>query len=346
MFSLHKTRLGALIALGLTGFALSQATAQEAAMPQPINEQKFVSIGGIEQWITIRGDDRSNPVVLFLHGGPGNALSPYANALFAGWEKQFTLVQWDQRGAGRTYTKNGEGIEPTMTMERMVEDGIEVAAYLAKHLDHKKIILVGTSWGSYLGIPMAQARPDLFATYIGVGQLVGWRKNEAASYARVLELARGANDQEAVAALTAIGPPPWDNLRKWPIFRKWKLHFQTIKTSAPPAPDIIDPAYGSAEERAQYEAADDFSFLHFLGMTMKGPLTVVDLTSRTEFAIPVFFIQGEEDLTAMLATAKVYFDSIVAPHKQFYMIAGAGHAPSVPALARLRKVLIGQKDAQ
>jgi predicted alpha/beta-fold hydrolase len=92
-------------------------------VPEPVKEEMFIPIGGIEQWITIKGDDRNNPVVLFLHGGPGDAWSPFADAMFAGWEKDFTLVQWDQRGAGRTYGKTGPSIEPTMTIERMVQDG-------------------------------------------------------------------------------------------------------------------------------------------------------------------------------------------------------------------------------
>src|SRR5512142_1882859 len=99
----------------------------------------FIRIGGTDQWVTIKGVDRDNPVVLFLHGGPGDAYSPYADSLFAGWDKDFTVVQWDQRGAGRTYGKNGPSIEPTMTVERMVQDGIEVATFLTKHLHQRKI---------------------------------------------------------------------------------------------------------------------------------------------------------------------------------------------------------------
>jgi pimeloyl-ACP methyl ester carboxylesterase len=189
-----------------------------AEAPTPVNEEMFVRIGAIDQWITIKGDDRNNPVVLFLHGGPGDALSPFADSMFQGWEKDFTLVQWDQRGAGRTYGKSGPSIEPTMTIERMSQDGIEVAEFLAKHLDKKKIITEGASWGSILGIYMAHARPDLFYAYVGRAQIVNWRKNEAASYARVLEMARASGDQPAIRALTTIGPPPWNSISNWPVY--------------------------------------------------------------------------------------------------------------------------------
>jgi len=119
--------------MSLAYLVLPQAAAAQASPvrpPERINQEMFVPIGGIDQWITIKGNDRGNPVVLFLHGGPGDALSPFADAMFMGWEKDFTIVQWDQRGAGRTYGKSGRSIEPTMTVERMTDDGIEVAQFL------------------------------------------------------------------------------------------------------------------------------------------------------------------------------------------------------------------------
>jgi pimeloyl-ACP methyl ester carboxylesterase len=309
-----------------------------------MKEEMFVRIGGIDQWITIKGDDRNNPVLLFLHGGPGDAWSPFADAMFAGWEKDFTLVQWDQRGAGRTYGKNGPSVAPTMTIERMVQDGIEVAEFLTKHLNKKRIIIEGASWGSILGIHMAHSRPDLFYAYVGNAQLVNTRKDDAASYARVLELARAAGDQPAITALTAIGPPPWNPVYKgWPVYRKWKLTYQAKKATAPPASEAISSEYASPEERAQYDEADDFCFEHFWGLTMSGPLEQVDLPALgTDFSIPIFILQGEEDLTALPELAKTYFESIKSPRKQFYLVPGTGHGFSTTELDMTLKVLTEQ----
>ena len=334
------------VALGLAYPALAQnavAQALPARTPELVKEEMFVRIGGIEQWITIKGDDRNNPVLLFLHGGPGDAWSPFADAMFAGWEKEFTLVQWDQRGAGRTFGKTGSSIEPTMTVERMAQDGIEVAEFLTKHLNKKKVIIAGSSWGSILGIHMAHSRPDLFYAYVGSAQLVNMRKNESGSYARVLEMARKAGDQQAINALMTIGPPPWDSLRKWPVFAKTLLTYQAKLVTAPPAPEKISPAYASPEDRAQYEAAEDFSFEHFWGMEMSGPIEHVDLPALgTDFAIPIFILQGQEDLKALPELAKAYFDSIKAPHKQFYLVPGTGHEPSATELNMMLKVLTEQ----
>ena len=120
------------------------------ASPNGVDEAKYVVIGGIEQWITIRGEDRNNPVLLILHGGPGDATNPWGYAGFRSWQKRFTVVQWDQRGAGRTFGKSGPSIAPTMTIDRMTQDGIELAELLRKSLQKDKIILVGHSWGSIL----------------------------------------------------------------------------------------------------------------------------------------------------------------------------------------------------
>jgi pimeloyl-ACP methyl ester carboxylesterase len=113
--------------------------------------------------------------------------------------------------------------------------------------------------------------------------------------------------------------------------------------AAPPASFTISPSYSSAEERAQYAAADDFSFEHFGGLKMTGPAQDIDLPALgTDFAIPIFIIQGEVDLTALPDLAKSYFDTIKAPRKQFYLAPGTGHEPSAPELNLTLKVLIEQ----
>jgi pimeloyl-ACP methyl ester carboxylesterase len=140
--------------------------------PAGVQEGEFVDIGGIKQWVQIRGEDRDNPVLLFVHGGPGGTTLPISSG-WRPWEKHFTVVQWDQRGAGRTYGAAGDTLGPTMTLERMTQDGVELAEYLRIHLHKDKIVLVGHSWGSFLGIHIVKQRPDLFYAYVGTGQVVG-----------------------------------------------------------------------------------------------------------------------------------------------------------------------------
>jgi pimeloyl-ACP methyl ester carboxylesterase len=338
------------VAVSLVCYALPQDRSGEgppAHSRKRVAEEMFVRIGGIDQWITIKGDDRNNPVVLFLHGGPGDAASSYADAWFGGWEKEFTFVQWDQRGAGRTYGKNGPLTKPAMTIDLMMQDGNEVAEFLGKHLHKKKIILVGGSWGSVLGIHMAHARPDLFFAFVGMAQVVNMRQALAAGYTRLLELARAAGDEDAITDLTTLGPLLWDgsDSPRLVAYGKWRRTFQAKRYTAPPAPDITSAAYSSPEEKAQYQAAEDFTGEQLWGWATPGygPLINDDLAALgLKFAIPIFMIQGEEDLTALPELAKAYFDSIQAPRKQFYLVPGTGHDPSVAELDLTRKVLIEQ----
>jgi len=328
-------RLAVALLFSLVGTVIAQNAAG------PVREEMYVTVGGIEQWVTIRGEDRSNPVVLFLHGGPGDAMSPFADAMFAGWDKEFTLVQWDQRGAGRTFGKNGPSLQGAMTVEQMVRDGVQVSEFLRQHLGKKKIILAGNSWGTILGIHMAHARPDLFHAYIGAAQLVDTQKGWSASYERVLQFARACGNEQAITELTAIGPPPWNAVKQWPVYRKWERAYQPKLVTATPAPETMSAAYASPQEREQYEAADDFSFEQFWGMTLAGPLTQVDLAKLgRDFFIPIFIFQGQEDLTALPELAKAYFDSIKAPRKEFYLVPGTGHGMSTAELNLMRKVLI------
>jgi pimeloyl-ACP methyl ester carboxylesterase len=126
----------------------------------------YVRIGHIEQWIQFNGSKRGSPVLLYLHGGPGGTSVPAA-AAWKSWDDHFTVVHWDQRGAGRTFRRNGEAGCGTLTIDRMVKDGIEVAEFLTSQLSQPKILLVGHSWGSALAIFMLQRRPELFSAFVG-----------------------------------------------------------------------------------------------------------------------------------------------------------------------------------
>lgn len=197
-----------------------------------IDEASFVTIGGIEQWVTIRGQDRANPVLLLLHGGPGDVTSCWTFAMFAPWEEKFTVVQWDQRGAGRTFKKNGEAVQsmgaqtPSLTVDRMAQDGIEVAEYVRKRLGKEKIILVAHSFGTLLGMQMVRMRPELFYAYVGTGQIADETKNYAAAYDALLKKARALGNQRAIDELTKAGPPPYSSGEGYGVQRKWSNAFE------------------------------------------------------------------------------------------------------------------------
>src|SRR5262249_15755531 len=150
--------------------------------PNGIDEATYVKIGGLEQWITIRGEDRNNPVLLLLHGGPGDATNHWGYAGFRNWLKYFTVVQWDQREAGTTFGRTGASAGSSINIQRMVQDGVELAELLSKKLHKDKIVLVGHSWGSIRGVFTAKARPELFYAFVGTGQVADPTRNYAVAH--------------------------------------------------------------------------------------------------------------------------------------------------------------------
>lgn len=321
----------------------SQATPAPApcAPGQRIGEQRFVPIGGIDQWITITGENCANPVILFVHGGPGNPLSPYADSLFAGWEKDFTLVQWDQRGSGWTYARKPPAAGSMLTLERMIADGVAVAEYLTRRLGTPKVILVGGSWGSVLAVHMARARPDLFHAYVGFAQMVSYRENPAASYASTIAAARAAGDEATVAALEALGSPPWKNPRSFGILRRATRVYEAKTTDPAPGSWWVRPAvYDTPELRESYEEGEDYSYLQFVGLQGDGMFSRVDLPALgSDFRLPVYIVQGAEDLVTVPEIAKRYFDRIAAPDKQFVLVPRTGHDPNRAMLAAVHALI-------
>jgi pimeloyl-ACP methyl ester carboxylesterase len=291
--------------------------------PNGIDESKYVMIGGIEQWISIRGEDRANPVLLFLHGGPGEATNPWAYAVFRPWLKKFTLVQWDQRGAGRTLGKNGLSLAPTITIDRMVQDGIELSELLRVTLKQDKLVLVGHSWGSILGILMAKARPDLFFAYVGTGQVAS---DEATTYAvaydATLKAAQAIGDPRAIRELKDVGRPPWTDGHGYAVQRKWSNMFEHADVFLPSTVAFALSVPG-------YSVQDVNDWLE--GQVLSGERLIpqehaIDAnTFGGEFHLPVFVIQGADDYTTPTSLAQRFVRSIRAPQKAFVQIAGGGH---------------------
>jgi pimeloyl-ACP methyl ester carboxylesterase len=160
----------------------------------------YVEIGGIPQWIEIAPEtDRPGaPVLLLIHGGPGGSTRG-ASASWRSWRRHFALVHWDQRGAGRTFARNGAAGSGPMNFEQFVSDAIEVAEFVRRELSGRDVVLLGHSWGSAIGVHMVKRRPDLFAAFVGTGQLVNFRRNEEANYEREIALARRSGNQAALA---------------------------------------------------------------------------------------------------------------------------------------------------
>lgn len=301
-----------------------------------LSEERFILINGIEQWVMIKGDS-AKPVVLFIHGGPGSPLSPYADAIYGNWEKEFILVQWDQRGTARTYGRNApEELSPAylqsnpLTIEQMTADGIELAKYLIQHLGKQKLILFGTSWGSVLATKMALKDPELFYAYIGHSQIVDPSAASISAYKKVHQLAKDAKDQKTLDALNAIGKPPYDTARSMGKFLQITKKYQQKNSTPPPSSWMeLSPEYDNKKDSANRSDGDDYSFVNYAG-DKRFEVTSISSTINffkdgLAFKIPVYFIQGEEDIQTPTVINKEYFRKISAPQKKFFLLPKADH---------------------
>ena len=306
-----------------------------------IDEAGYINANGIKQWITIKGGSCSNPVVLFVHGGPGNPMSLYSETLYKEWEGQFTIVQWDQRGSGKTYEANqvsgeiaSEMLSATpLTLDLIAKDGLEVAAFLRKKLSKKKIIITGGSWGSAVAVNMISEKPELFQFYVGLSQLVNYNSNTLNSYQNVLIKVKQNGDQQAEGILESLGPPPWKNPRNFGKLRKVSRKLEALSTDNP----IILQAgkeYQSEQYKAAYASGEEFSFIKFVGMNGDGIAQDIELDkNNVDLKIPVYIIQGDEDLLTSPEITKKYFDEIKAPYKRYITVPRSGHDPNTNMLS-------------
>ncbi|MEO8307966.1 MAG: alpha/beta hydrolase [Pseudomonadota bacterium] len=289
-----------------------------ASVNAEIIESGFVNIGGIDQWVQIRGTDAGNPVLLWINGGPGGSTIPDTFA-FEPWEKYFTIVMWDQRGEGKTFEKYGPTLADTMTVQRMSEDGVEVAAYLHKRLPKVRIVLLGHSWGSILGIHMIRQRPDLFAAYVGTGQVTYLPAQLEAAYPKLLERAKKLGNIEASMELINAGLPSDSNPAAYEIANKWGAQMEPPRQ--PPIRPIQSPATNA---RPPSYIADGVTFS---SKTLDSAITSANLPSMgVAFTVPIFFFQGSDDLVTTTAVVRTYFEQIKAPAKGFVVLENAGHS--------------------
>jgi pimeloyl-ACP methyl ester carboxylesterase len=290
--------------------------------PAGIDEARYLTIGGIEQWVTVRGRDRRNPVLLLLHGGPGDVTTPWSYAILEAWERRFTIVQWDQRGAGRTLRASGRAIAPTISVERLVDDGIEIVERVREQLGKRKVVLLGHSFGSILGIRMARRRPDLFHAYVGTAQVADAARAPAVAYAALLARARRAGDERALADLRRVGPPPYASGEGYAVQRRWANAFEGADTFLSSTIGLALVAPGGSTQ-ALLDSAEG-------QMLSAGKLVPETATLRPadlglELAVPVVFIQGADDFTTPTELARRYLEAIKAPRKAFVSLEGAGH---------------------
>jgi pimeloyl-ACP methyl ester carboxylesterase len=280
----------------------------------PIELRQFADINGQPQWLTMRGDDSANPVLLIV-SGPGAALSRMED-FFAPWQRDFTVVQWDQPNAGATLAKSAAPV--SLSIERIVRDGIAVAEFVCRALQVRKIAVLGISGGTIIALHLVKRRPELFSAYVGTGQIVNWAHQDFLSYETLLDDARSAGNGDMVAELETLGSPPYASTAQDAVKSKYAGALTAGEKLALSALDASVGAGiregGVAEATAAYDAlrAEIVEFdAHSLGL---------------EFAVPMFFLQGELDVFTVPSMVWRYAEEVQAPQKEFDLIDGGGHS--------------------
>ncbi|WP_091740435.1 alpha/beta fold hydrolase [Phenylobacterium immobile] len=339
------TRLAApALLLGLCVLAPAASHAAEPSTPAAVfretgrivtddgvNEQRLLKIGGIDQWVSVRGRHRTSPILLILHGGPGFTLSPLDFAYMRTWEEYFTVVQWDQRGAGKTRAANDPAVvTPPLTVKRMVDDAEELTAWLRSTYGKDRIAVMGHSFGTILGVELVQRRPEWFSAYVGMGQFVAFERNEALGYQQTLAAARAAGNVQAVAELESIAPFPdprrpernYEGLR---IERRWLAEYDGYYwrrgTGTSDAVAAFSPNDTAADLAARRAGEGDSA------RQMWPELAMVDFTARNRFQAPVVFLQGRHDRGTSSTILAEWYETIQAPSKTLVWFEESAHMP-------------------
>ncbi|MBF2022544.1 MAG: alpha/beta hydrolase [Hydrococcus sp. C42_A2020_068] len=287
-------------------------------------------MGGVDQWLIIRGQSIDNPVLLFLSGGPGGTEAGRVPRFNQELERHFVVVIWEQRGCGKSYL----ALNPrsALTVDQYVSDIIELTEILRARFDEDKIYLLGHSWGTIIGVRAAQERPELFYAYIGTGQMVNVRETDQTIYRMLMEHAQQTSDTEFVEMLEAQGEPPYFGSnplsryrnvlgREYSIFELPYIQSEAYKREGDAMLLILRrPEYGWLDRidtirglidtfNVVYPQLQDFDFRN----------------DAQELDLPVYIILGRHDVNATYWIAEEYFNVLAAPHKRFFVFEDSGH---------------------
>ncbi len=307
---------------------LSQVTAYtpEISGVRPIAELRSIEVNGRTEWLSIRGQDRTKPVVLFLAGGPGGSHLATARYYFKALESEYVVVTWEQPGAAKSLG----AIDPTnITLNTYLDDGAAVAEYLCEEFRQPKIHIMGESWGSALGLMMAHQHPEFYYSFIGTGQMVDFLETELIDYQKALDDARKIGDEALVDKLERQGPPPHTSGVALKTFAYLShLNGVTARTgrlnSAPVS--TMDGPYG-----VEYGLLDKVNFFWGFFRTWDvfyEKLYSVDLRERCpEIAVPVHVFHGRYDFNAPARLVEDYMRHLQAPEKSLVYFERSGHTP-------------------
>ena len=307
--------------------------------PSGVDERLEIPLGGSKQWISVRGRDRRNPIMLMIHGGPASPEMPTSWTWQGGWEEYFTVVQWDQRGSGKSYAANDPAVVgPTLSLARISEDAAELVQYLRQRYAQDKVFVIGHSWGSLVGLTLAHEHPQWLYAYIGMGQVINTKDNERLGYQLTLELAGEQKNAIAVSELKSIAPYPETDgsipLEKINLERKWSVTFGGLTYGRKGLSYYSD----LAELSPDYSLAEVAAIDQGAGLSL--PKLLPDLmnfnfSGVTRYGCPIFMFEGRHDLTTPSQVTADWFKRVQAPKKGFVWFENSAHMIEVEEPGRV-----------
>ncbi|MBB6092463.1 pimeloyl-ACP methyl ester carboxylesterase [Povalibacter uvarum] len=307
------------------------ADARRIVTPDGVERVEKLRIGGIDQWVSIRGTDRRNPVLLHIHGGPGYVSIPMSWWFGRGWEEYFTVVQWDQRAAGKTHLlSDPKAIESTVNRDRMIADAEEMLAWVRKEFGKEKVFVMGHSWGSYLGLDLARRHPRQLHAYIGVTQMADAPESERRGWQFAIDAARREGNAEAIRELEAIAPysPPGTVVPLKDLYtqRKWVGAYGGVMAyrkdnAADSALARLSPDYTDAEITRIWEG-NNFAAPYLLPEVVS-----LDMSGIKRLDCPLILFLGRKDINVNSEVAAEWFAKVKAPRKQLVWFEHSAHMP-------------------
>ena len=285
-----------------------------------------IDLGGVKQWILVRGQDTSKPVLLFLHGGPGSSMIGNGRFFLEALESDYVVVNWDQRGAGISYSPNLRAED--MTVDRLRQDTVELTNLLRTRFSKSKIYLVGHSWGSLLGMLAVKSNPELYSAFVGVGQFVNEAASDAYNYQFVMSEAASKSNQTALSEMQALGPPPYNTVANITTLRKWTSEYGGDIHNKQAMQDFASFSMAASEYNLGDWLNQQNGAMFSLNSMLQELITIDLRTSASTINVPAYFFLGRYDHVCAWEVAQEYYNLLVNPAgKQLFWFENSAHNP-------------------
>ena len=316
---------------------------REIVSPEGLQAIETIPIGGIRQVVSIRSQDLRNPVLIYFHGGPGFVEMPLDWWWNRGWDEYFTVVQWDQRNAGKTFVASGPNDPSLLTPERYQADAKELVQWARKRFGKRKVFVLGHSWGSMLGLKLAAAHPEWLHAYIGMGQATNSLESERRGWIWTMAQAQADRNTQAIAELQSVapygsrpGPIPVSSIL---IQRKWLGHYGGAAWRRRGG-DFEAAAFKLAPEYSDEDVRNAFKGQEAVTNALLPRILSTDLSTIRTLKVPLILILGRHDRNVSSEVAAEWFATLRAPSKKLIWFERSAHHMTSEEPGKLLTTLI------